>query len=65
MTIDNVTERINEQCLAITELEPDDAIEIKPVLDAMLVDFQTFSDEIAYVQNKVEELLAAKQDSEE
>jgi hypothetical protein len=58
IVIDNVNQRIDGHCLAITELEPDDAIEIKPVLDALLNDMQTFSQEISYVQNKVSEILA-------
>lgn len=56
--IEEVNKRIDGHCLAIAELEPDDAVEIKPVLDALLEDMQTFSQEIDYVQNKVSEILA-------
>jgi len=56
--IDDVNKRIDKHCLEIAELEPDDAVEIKPALDALLADMQTFAQEIAYVQNKVSEILA-------
>ncbi len=62
LMIEEVNKRIDGHCLAIAELEPDDAVEIKPVLDALLADMQTFSQEIDYVQNKVSEILA-KQDA--
>lgn len=58
IVIEEVNNRIDGHCLAIAELEPDDAIEIKPVLDALLKDMQTFAQEIAYVQDKVSEILA-------
>jgi len=63
IVIEEVNERIDGHCQAIAELEPDDAIEIKPTLDALLEDMQTFAQEIAYVQNKVSEILA-KQDAD-
>ena len=62
--IDNLIERINHHCAAISEMEPDDAIEVKPTLDELLLNFQTFSQEIEYVQNKVKELLAAEKNSD-
>lgn len=62
--IDNVIERINHHCATISEMEPDDAIAVKPTLDELLLNFQTFSQEIEYVQNKVKELLAAEKNSD-
>jgi hypothetical protein len=58
IVIEEVNNRIEGHCQAIAELEPDDAIEIKPLLDALLDDMQTFAQEIAYVQNKMSEILA-------
>lgn len=59
--IENVNARIDEECAAILEIDPDDAVEIKPVLDELLLNLQTFSQEIDYVQNKVAEILAEQE----
>ncbi|MEX2617761.1 MAG: hypothetical protein WD767_16855 [Alphaproteobacteria bacterium] len=58
--IDNINARIDDQCAAILEIDPDDAIAIKPELDELLLNLQTFSQEISYVQDKVAEILAGK-----
>jgi len=62
IVIEDVNKRIDQHCLAIADLEPDDAIEIKPILDALLIDMKTFAQEISYVQNKVTEILAKQGD---
>jgi len=62
IVIEDVNKRIDSHCLAIADLEPDDAIEIKPILDALLADMQTFAQEISYIQNKVAEILAKQGD---
>tara|TARA_R110001606_G_scaffold283672_1_gene432130 strand:+ start:262 stop:573 length:312 start_codon:yes stop_codon:yes gene_type:complete len=56
--IENINARIDDQCAAILEIDPDDAITIKPALDELLLNLKTFSEEIDYVQNKVKEILA-------
>ena len=56
--IENINARIDAECAAILEIDPDDAVEVKPVLDELLLNLQTFSEEINYVQNKVAEILA-------
>jgi hypothetical protein len=59
--IENINARIDNECAAILEIDPDDAVALKPVLDALLLDLKTFSDEIDYVQNKVTEILAEQE----
>lgn len=58
VTIDKVHERIETECQAIVELEPDDAAEVKPKLDDLLENLRLFSEEINYVQAKVAEILS-------
>ena len=58
VTIENVHERIESECQAIVELEPEDAAEIRPKLDELLENLRSFSDEITYVQAKVAEILS-------
>jgi predicted component of type VI protein secretion system len=57
-SLDNIHDRIEAQCQSIVDLEPDEAAEVKPNLDELLENLRTFSDEIAYVQAKVAEILA-------
>lgn len=59
--IENINARIDKQCAAILEIDPDDAVALKPELDELLLNLQTFSQEISYVQNKVAEILAGQE----
>ena len=61
VSIDRVHDRIEAQCQSIVELEPEDAVDVKPKLDALLDDLKLFSEEIEYVQAKVAEILADAQ----
>jgi hypothetical protein len=51
--IKNVNEYLDQTCQDALELEPEDAISLKPSLDALLEDLQTLSAEVEYIQNKV------------
>ena len=57
-SLENINGRIEAQCQLIVDLEPEDAADVKPTLDALLDDLRTFSDEIQYVQTKVAQILA-------
>jgi len=57
-SLNSIHARIETQCQLIVDLEPNEAAEVKPNLDELLENLRTFSDEIAYVQAKVTEILA-------
>lgn len=61
--IKNVNDRLEEHCQAALELEPEEAGEIKPILDEILTDLKTFAAEVNYIQKRVEEI--HKQQAEE
>lgn len=66
LAIENVHERLETECQRIVDLEPEDAVAIKPQMDALLGDLRLFSEEIEYVQAKVAEILKdAKQNAAE
>lgn len=54
--INDIQERIQSVVESITDLPPEDAVEMKPVLLGLLSDFQEFSKE---VEAKIGELQAA------
>ena len=53
LAIDSVNELLDETCQDTLELEPEDAIAMKPPLDLLLEDLRTLSAEVEYIQNKV------------
>jgi len=53
INIPNINERLDTTCQDALELEPEEAISLRPQLDSLLDDLRTFSAEVAYIQEKV------------
>ncbi len=51
--IPNINGRLDATCQDVVELEPEEAISLRPQLDNLLDDLRTFSDEVAYIQENV------------
>lgn len=64
VSLEGVQEQIETQCQAIVDLEPEDAADVKPNLDSLLNNLRLFSDEVAYVQAKVAEILQNAEEAE-
>lgn len=61
VAIANIHERLETECQRVVDLEPEDAVAVKPQMDSLLADLRLFSEEIEYVQAKVAEILRDKQ----
>lgn len=44
--IEGIPEKIREVAGAVTDLAPDDAVEMRPLLTELLADFKSFADEV-------------------
>ena len=53
INIPNIKERLDVTCQDAVELEPEEAISLRPQLDVLLEDLRTFAAEVAYIQEKV------------
>jgi hypothetical protein len=54
--MDNINERLEVACQDALELEPEDAISLRPQLDDLLEDLRTFAAEVDYIHEKVAEI---------